>query len=68
MGKLLENLVFSLKMENEIMGAILNDGTDPDAAAKAWLAANPGDWEAWLDGVTTKDGGDAKAAVAAALQ
>ena len=67
-GKLLENLVFSLKMENEIMGAILNDGTDPEAAAKAWLAANPGDWEAWLDGVTTKEGGDAKAAVAAALQ
>ncbi len=67
-GKLLENLVFSLPMENEIMGAILNDGTDPRAAAKAWLAANPAAWEPWLDGVTTKDGGDAKAAVAAALQ
>lgn len=67
-GKLLQNLVFSLPMENEIMGAILNDGTDPRDAAKAWLAANPTAWEAWLDGVTTKDGGDAKAAVAAALQ
>ena len=67
-GKLLENLVFSLPMENEIMGAILNDGTDPRAAAKTWLAANPAAWEPWLDGVTTKDGGDAKAAVAAALQ
>jgi glycine betaine/proline transport system substrate-binding protein len=67
-GKLLQNLVFSLQMENEIMGAILNDGTDPNAAAKAWLAANPAAWEPWLDGVTTKDGGDAKAAVAAALQ
>ena len=66
-GKLLENLVFTLQMENEIMGAILNDGTDPREAAKAWLAANPGSWEGWLDGVTTKDGGDAKAAVAAAL-
>ena len=66
-GKLLQNLVFSLPMENEIMGAILNDGTDPREAAKAWLAANPAAWEAWLDGVTTKDGGDAKAAVAAAL-
>ncbi len=67
-GKFLQNLVFSLPMENEIMGAILNDGTDPREAAKAWLAANPTAWEPWLDGVTTKDGGDAKAAVTAALQ
>ncbi len=67
-GKLLSNLVFSLPMENEIMGAILNDGADPADAAKAWLAANPTAWEPWLDGVTTKDGGDAKAAVTAALQ
>jgi glycine betaine/proline transport system substrate-binding protein len=67
-GKLLQNLVFSLQMENEIMGAILNDGADPRDAARAWLAANPATWEPWLEGVTTKDGGDAKAAVAAALQ
>ena len=67
-GKLLSNLVFSLAMENEIMGAILNDGADGADAAKAWLAANPAAWEPWLDGVTTKDGGDAKAAVMAALQ
>ena len=67
-GKLLQNLVFSLPMENEIMGAILNDGTDPADAAKAWLAANPDAWKPWLDGVTTKDGGDAVAAVEAALQ
>ena len=66
-GKLLQNLVFSLQMENEIMGAILNDGTDPREAAKAWLAANPAAWQGWLEGVTTKDGGDAAAAVAAAL-
>jgi glycine betaine/proline transport system substrate-binding protein len=67
-GKLLTNLSFTLAMENEIMGAILNDGADPRDAAKAWLAANPTAWEPWLEGVTTKDGGDAKAAVAAALQ
>jgi glycine betaine/proline transport system substrate-binding protein len=67
-GKLLQNLVFSMEMENEIMGAILNDGEDPADAAKAWLAANPDAWKAWLDGVTTKDGGDAVAAVTAALQ
>ncbi|MBE9637679.1 choline ABC transporter substrate-binding protein [Salipiger mangrovisoli] len=66
-GKLLENLEFSLQMENEIMGAILNDGTDPDKAATAWLKANPGVLDGWLEGVTTLDGGDAKAAVTAAL-
>ena len=62
-GKLLENLEFSLQMENEIMGAILNDGEDPQDAATAWLTANPGVLDGWLDGVTTKDGGDAMAAV-----
>jgi glycine betaine/proline transport system substrate-binding protein len=67
-GKFLSNLSFTLAMENEIMGAILNDGTDPAEAAKAWLAANPTAWEGWLDGVTAKDGSDAKAAVMAALQ
>ena len=67
-GKLLTNMVFSLEMENAVMGAILNDGADATEAAKAWLAANPAMYEAWLDGVTTKGGGDAKAAVAAALQ
>ncbi len=66
-GKLLQNLEFSLEMENEIMGAILNDGEDPMDAAKAWLAANPDVLGPWLDGVTTKDGGDAMAAVTAAI-
>ena len=40
-GKFLQNLVFSLDMENEIMGAILDDGEDPADAAAAWLKANP---------------------------
>jgi glycine betaine/proline transport system substrate-binding protein len=66
-GKLLQNLEFSLAMENEIMGAILNDGADPAAAATAWLKANPGVLDGWLAGVTTKDGGDAMAAVKGAL-
>ncbi|QEW19202.1 Glycine betaine-binding protein OpuAC precursor [Marinibacterium anthonyi] len=66
-GKLLENLEFTLPMENEIMGAILDDGEDPAKAATAWLTANPGVLDGWLDGVTTKDGGDALAAVKSAL-
>ena len=66
-GKLLTNLEFSLAMENEIMGAILNDGADPEDAAKTWLAGNPDAWAGWLDGVTAKDGGDAMAAVKGAM-
>lgn len=66
-GKLLQNLEFTLAMENEIMGAILNDGVDPEDAAKSWLAANSSTWMSWTDGVTTLDGGDAAAAVKAAL-
>ncbi len=66
-GALLGNLEFSLAMENDIMGAILNDGEDPADAASAWLTANPDAFVGWLDGVTTKDGGDAVAAVQAAL-
>lgn len=66
-GKLLGNLEFSLAMENEIMGAILDEGKDPAEAASAWLKANPGTLDGWLDGVTTKDGGDGMAAVKGAL-
>ena len=67
LGKLLTNMVFSLKMENEIMGSILNDGADPQDAAKEWLKANPDALTPWLAGVTTFDGGDAAEAVKGAL-
>ena len=66
-GKLLSNLVFSLEMENEIMGAILDDGAEPRQAATDWLKAHQDVVEPWLEGVTTFDGGDAKAAVKAKL-
>ncbi len=66
-GKLLENLEFTLAMENEIMGAILNDGEDPEKAATAWLKANPGTLESWLDGVTTFSGEPGLPAVKADL-
>lgn len=54
-GKLLNNLKFSLAMENEIMGAILNDGEEPEDAARAWLKANSGVLDGWLKGVKTWD-------------
>lgn len=67
LGKFLTNLVFSLEMENEIMGAILDEDRDPEDAATAWLKANPDAIDAWLEGVTTLDGGDAMAAVKSSL-
>ena len=67
-GKLISNLKFTLKMENEIMGAILNDGTDPEKAATNWLQANPGVMDAWLAGVTTFDGGDGMVAAKSAIK
>ncbi|MEX3011929.1 choline ABC transporter substrate-binding protein [Hoeflea sp. TYP-13] len=66
-GALLKNLKFSLAMENEIMGAILDDGEEPSKAAKAWLKAHPEVIEAWLAGVTTADGADGLAAVKSSL-
>jgi len=62
-GQFLKNLVFSLDMENEIMGAILDEKQQPEPAAAAWLRNNPGVLEAWLAGVTTVDGRDALAGV-----
>ena len=55
-GQLLKNQKFTLAMENEIMGAILNDGQDPGDAAAAWLKAHPDVVTGWLESVTTFEG------------
>ncbi len=63
-GKFFSNLKFTLDMENQIMGEILDKSAEPKAAAVAWVKANPDALTAWLDGVTTFDGsGDALSAV-----
>jgi glycine betaine/proline transport system substrate-binding protein len=62
-GKFLENLVFDLNMENEVMTSIIDDKQQPEAAATAWLKANPKVLETWLAGVTTVDGKEGLAAV-----
>ena len=66
-GALLQNLEFSLAMENEIMGAILNDGEEPVAAATAWLRAHPEVLDDWLAGVQSMDGRPALAVVKASI-
>ena len=62
-GKLLTNQVFTLAMENEIMGAILDGGQEPEKAATAWLKKHADVLGKWLAGVTTMDGKDGMAAV-----
>ncbi|TDL78206.1 choline ABC transporter substrate-binding protein [Palleronia sediminis] len=66
-GELLKQMKFTLPMENEIMGKILDDGMDPDEAALEWLQANPGTVDPWLEGVTTLDGEPGLPAVKDAL-
>lgn len=66
-GKLLQQLVFTLEMENEIMGQILGQGADPAIAAKEWLQANPEALDDWLKGVVTLSGENGLAAVKTSL-
>lgn len=66
-GKLLTNLKFTLPMEGAIMGAILDEGEEPNDAATAWLKANPDILDGWLADVKTLDGSDGLAAVKAHL-
>ncbi|WP_050939353.1 choline ABC transporter substrate-binding protein [Vibrio harveyi] len=67
-GQLLKNLEFSLEMENQLMEAILNQKQKPAKAAQEWLNANPQRFEAWLEGVKTLDGKDAKQAITSYLK
>ncbi len=53
---LLKNLRFSLDLENEIMGYMLDEGMDPQAAARKLVQSHPELVDQWLQGVTTLDG------------
>jgi glycine betaine/proline transport system substrate-binding protein len=66
-GQLLQNLKFTLEMESEIMGAILDDGQAPEDAASGWLKEHPDVLDSWLEGVTTFEGEPGLAAVKAHL-
>lgn len=66
-GKLLGNLAFTQNMENAIMAQVLSKQASNAEAVKDWLRANPTVLDAWLQGVQTRTGGDALAAVRARL-
>lgn len=67
-GQLLSNLTFTLAMENEIMGAIINDEKEPEKAAQEWIRNNPGVLDAWLMNVNTLDGKPGLGAVKSAFK
>ena len=62
-GRFLANLAFSVEAEDLMMSYVLDDGMSPDEAAEKWLKDNPGVLDAWLDGVTTREGEAGAAAV-----
>ena len=66
-ARLFGQLVFSVDMENQMMGLILDDGEKPGDAAQAWLKQNPAVLDTWLAGVTTFDGQPGLPAVQKAL-
>ncbi|MBF0452650.1 MAG: choline ABC transporter substrate-binding protein [Candidatus Magnetomorum sp.] len=55
-GTFIKNLSFTLQMENEVMGMILNQSMHHEKAANQWLKHHPEILKKWLDGVTTIDG------------
>ncbi len=63
-GRLLNNLKFTLRGESEMMAAILDRHEQPNVAAAQWLKANPSTVQEWLAGVLTFDGRPATNAVA----
>ncbi|MFZ5959686.1 choline ABC transporter substrate-binding protein [Pseudomonas knackmussii] len=66
-ARLLANLSFDLPMENAVMTQVLEKNVANADAVKAWIKANPQALGKWLDGVKTRDGGDALSAVQARL-
>ncbi|SFP42165.1 choline ABC transporter substrate-binding protein [Tranquillimonas alkanivorans] len=66
-AQLLEQMDFTLEMENQIMGMILDDGMDPADAVQSWVQDNPEVLDGWLDGVTTVEGEPGLPAVREAL-
>lgn len=65
-GRLLENLTFTIDQESRLMQPIM-DRQNPKAVARDWLKKNPDNLRSWLSGVTTFEGKDGLAALEAYL-
>ena len=67
-GKLLNQLNFTIPLESEGMGYIIEDGEDADEAAIRLIKKHPDLLNTWLAGVTTVNGADGLAAVKAHIK
>ncbi|NDV88234.1 choline ABC transporter substrate-binding protein [Aurantimonas aggregata] len=67
LAKLLDNMTFSVELENGMMAQILNEGMSADAAAEEALKASPELLDTWLEGVTDFAGQPGLPAVKASL-
>jgi glycine betaine/proline transport system substrate-binding protein len=65
-GKLLQNMEFSLDMENTVI-SMTDEGMSANEAASTWLKKNPAVLDKWLDGVTTTSGQSGLDAVKSSL-
>ncbi|MBO1324488.1 choline ABC transporter substrate-binding protein [Acetobacter sp. TBRC 12305] len=66
-ARLFRNLKFDLPMENALISAIMDEHSNPKAAARSWLNTHPDALAPWLEGVTTLDGKPGLAAVRTAI-
>ncbi|MBM6550721.1 choline ABC transporter substrate-binding protein [Marinomonas ostreistagni] len=64
--QLLENMAFTLDMENTVI-AMTDEGMSANEAASKWLQDNPDVLDNWLEGVTTTSGQPGLAAVKSEL-
>jgi len=64
-GRLVAQLDFTVPLENEGMGYIINDGQDPEEAALRLIRQHPDMLDIWLDGVSTFAGSPGLPAVRA---
>jgi glycine betaine/proline transport system substrate-binding protein len=55
LGRLLQNLKFTLRGESEIMAAMLDRHEQPDVAAKEWVGSHADLVGSWLEGVSSFD-------------
>lgn len=67
LARLLDQFVLSAAEQSEFIRAYSLEERDAEDVAHDWLAAHPERVAAFLDGVETRDGGDALAAVEASL-
>jgi glycine betaine/proline transport system substrate-binding protein len=55
-ARFLKNFSFDVETENVLMGLMMDQGIEPQVAARKWIQANLKKVEKWLEGVSARDG------------